>query len=694
MLPSETKPSYAALAIAALLPIVLFASVIAVIIGFREQEALQQRALANVREIANGIDRFIAGQLKAAEVMAQSGGLQSGDLRAFYLLAARLKAKEPEWNSLVLLDTEGHQLINLGRPFGDPLPPVIDTGSYRMVLAQGVPVIGDYTSRGAVTGEAFAPIRVPVFVGGKIKYVLTIGLDPRRLSRLFALSDAPRDWVGAVVDRNGRLLARSVRTGYVGQLATRVALEAIKRGKQGIYEGHTLEGLDTVFAFYTSPLTGWSVHYAVPRAEYQAPLYRILWIVVLSGLLAVALAVVLFLIVARQNALRRRTEIAALQSQKLEALGRFTSGIAHDFNNLLMAIMGNLEVAGGKLADHTAGKNVERAYAAAQRGAELNGQLLAFARQKPLERKIASLNEVIESASELLRGTLGPTVILSFDLQRDLWLASLDPAQIEMALLNLVVNAHDAMPNGGGLRISTRNVRPNSADSPADSKSAELVMLEVRDSGLGMSPEVQSRAMEPFFTTKAAGKGTGLGLSQAARHDFAARRHRHNQEPAGKRHLGAAVPAARPGGGRRAGAVRQAGAAGDGARSGRPRPGHRRRPGRAGLGRRHAARPRLRSGRGGRRRRGHASAGKRCLHRSRAQRPRHAGHDRESVCRTRPPPLARPQDFSHDRLRGIDRGKRRRAGHHPQALHQRGAVAASRRCVTAAKALCSFAVAA
>ncbi|MGN6571483.1 MAG: ATP-binding protein, partial [Pseudolabrys sp.] len=151
---------------------------------------------------------------------------------------------------------------------------------------------------------------------------------------------------------------------------------------------------------------------------------------------------------------------------------------------------------------------------AARRGADLNAQLLAFARKKPPETTVGSLNATIESATELLRATLGPTVELRFDLRRDLWLAAFDPAQLEVALLNLVANARDAMGEGGVLRIATRNVPAGSGRAPAELRDIDFVEVEVKDDGRGMSADVLARALEPFFTTKPAGKGTGLGLSQ------------------------------------------------------------------------------------------------------------------------------------------------------------------------------------
>ena len=312
------RRSYLPLFLAALVPIVLFASVIAIIIGLRERDALEASAREKVREIAAGIDQFIAAQLKAAVVMAQVDSLQRGDLKGFYDFAARLKAEEPNWRTVVVLDPSGNQLINLTAPFGSSLPPVSGVASFEKILKEKKPTVGELVMRGSVSGKMFVPIRVPVLQGNDIKYIVTVDIDPIEISGLFKLADAPPDWVGAIVDRNGRLLGRSTRADqYVGQFATPVALEAIKKGDEGSYQGRTLEGLDTVFAFYTSSLTGWSVHYAVPQSEYRAPVRRMVGVVVLGGLLAAALAFLLAILMAREAA-----KESAREKERADALER------------------------------------------------------------------------------------------------------------------------------------------------------------------------------------------------------------------------------------------------------------------------------------------------------------------------------------------------------------------------------------
>jgi signal transduction histidine kinase/ActR/RegA family two-component response regulator len=295
------RRSYLPLFLAALVPIVLFAAAVVIVTALRERDALEATAQAKVREIAADIDQYLAAQIKAAEILAQVVSLPEGDLRRFYDVASRVRDNQSGWNNIVVLDRSGEQIINLASPFGTALPAVTDVASYQAILSSRASLVGNLVEQDTVSGKKFIPIRVPMLESGELKYVVTVDLDPAELNPLFKLADAPGDWVGAIVDRNGRLVGRSTLADqYVGQFATTAALEAVKTGKQGVYEGRTLEGLDTVFSFYTSPLTGWSVHYAVPQSIYHAPLQRMIWIIFLGGMLAVLVAVLLFSILARE----------------------------------------------------------------------------------------------------------------------------------------------------------------------------------------------------------------------------------------------------------------------------------------------------------------------------------------------------------------------------------------------------------
>jgi signal transduction histidine kinase len=205
--------------------------------------------------------------------------------------------------------------------------------------------------------------------------------------------------------------------------------------------------------------------------------------------------------------LRREAEEQAHQARKMEAVGQLTGGVAHDFNNLLAAILGSLDLAERRVADERVLRLLRNAMQAARRGAGLTAQLLAFARRQRLEARPTDLNRVLSGMGDLLHRTLGGRIGVSLHLAKGLWPAMADAGQLELAVLNLAINARDAMPEGGELSIETRNL-------PAATSRGEWVAVEVRDTGTGMPPEVLARVFEPFFTTKGVGKGTGLGLAQ------------------------------------------------------------------------------------------------------------------------------------------------------------------------------------
>jgi len=198
------------------------------------------------------------------------------------------------------------------------------------------------------------------------------------------------------------------------------------------------------------------------------------------------------------------------QSQKIEALGQLTGGIAHDFNNLLTVIVGGLDLISKKVDDTKLKRYADNALAAAERGARLTAQLLAFSRVQKLEVRPTYVAPLIENMRPLLRNVLGPAITKRFDLHEHLTPVMADATQLELAVLNLAINARDAMPQGGTLVFETRKVRV-AGDPEMDD--GDFVELAIRDDGTGMSPEVVARAFEPFFTTKDIGKGTGLGLS-------------------------------------------------------------------------------------------------------------------------------------------------------------------------------------
>ena len=213
---------------------------------------------------------------------------------------------------------------------------------------------------------------------------------------------------------------------------------------------------------------------------------------------------------------RQRAETQLRQAQKMEALGNLTGGVAHDFNNLLQVIHGNLELLARDLGGQPqAARRVEHALVAVDRGARLASQLLAFARRQPLQPRVVNIARFLHGLDDMLTRSLGEQIEIDLLIAPGLWNTLVDPGQVENALLNLAINARDAMEGHGRLTIEAGNVTLDAAYARLhpDAEPGEYVMLAVTDTGSGMPPEVVEKVFEPFFTTKPEGKGTGLGLS-------------------------------------------------------------------------------------------------------------------------------------------------------------------------------------
>src|SRR5260221_8931075 len=211
------------------------------------------------------------------------------------------------------------------------------------------------------------------------------------------------------------------------------------------------------------------------------------------------------------------SQAALYQAQKMEAVGQLTGGVAHDFNNLLTVIIGNIDFLESEAGDNARLRKLTTTIRrSAERGARLTTQLLAFSRRQPLRPETCNLNALIIDFDALIKRALGETIAVRSSLHPGLWPCNVDPAQFEAAILNLIVNARDAMPAGGTLSVATQNVTLAAGDVATDDDIAPgpYVMVTVADTGTGMTPEILERAFGPFYTTKEVGKGSGLGLSQ------------------------------------------------------------------------------------------------------------------------------------------------------------------------------------
>jgi signal transduction histidine kinase len=217
----------------------------------------------------------------------------------------------------------------------------------------------------------------------------------------------------------------------------------------------------------------------------------------------------------QQVAARHEAEAALFRAQKMEAVGQLTGGIAHDFNNLLTIVSGNLDLLRGRCPEPRAARLIDNASRAVQRGARLTSQLLSFARRQRLRPETVRVDKVIEDFCPLLKQAVGRGIEFDLVSEQGLWGCELDPVQLEAAVLNLAINARDAMPGGGRLEIATRNLELGAGRimETGEVPPGRYVEIRVSDTGTGMDAEVARRAFEPFFTTKPSGQGSGLGLS-------------------------------------------------------------------------------------------------------------------------------------------------------------------------------------
>jgi signal transduction histidine kinase/ActR/RegA family two-component response regulator len=503
--PPDLPRSLVLLALAALLPIILFAAFSAAQSLRQQRDALERDLQAHAQRLSQQVDREIEAQLGLVRSLARLPLFDEPvDPQRFAETAQRIQAVQPLWRLLTVIDRQG---IRLADSLGSPPQPVVEPASLPRVFATGEATIGDVAT--GPGGVPALPVRAPIVRDGEIRYVLTAAIRTDSISDLLLQTQLPAEWIAAVLDREGRIVARSRGSpGLVGGRASEAAQAALRRGGEGLYSGRSLEGIETVATYHVSPATGWSIHVGLPREKFEAPLQRSALLSAAGGGASLALAALFGWLLLRETRARRRKRLAFEQAQRMESLGRLTGGIAHDFNNLLTVVLGNLEII--ELRHRGAGleRPVQAIRRAADRGAQLTRELLAFARSGNAQPSLVDINERVRGFLGMLRQSLPQEVTIDLDLQDHLPLISVDPVHLDLALLNIAVNARDAMPGGGTLRIATsRAALPGRPGSSA-------LMLAMSDTGLGVPEEVLPHVFEPFFTTKEMGKGTGLGLTQ------------------------------------------------------------------------------------------------------------------------------------------------------------------------------------
>jgi signal transduction histidine kinase/ActR/RegA family two-component response regulator len=478
--------------------------------------------------LANRINDVLDG-LSDAEVTAREEELH-----------ARLLAMITGYNqvtAVVVLSADGHPLAASSRYPVDRTASFSDRDYFRVLHSSGQSMAIGGLIYGRLSHEELFSVAVRRGVPGQtFAGVILIGVSPnyfRNFDRSLFTGDT--DYSAALLRSDGTVLA-SYPDAYSPSDAPqrdRLLLDAVASNPLGgVVEGRSSLDATTRLIAYKA-LGNYPVIVMVGRRwSSVVRQWRNLIATHLVFGIPATLALLLLSVLATQQWRRQHATLAQLrieverrelaeealrQSQKMEAIGRLTGGIAHDFNNHLTVISSNIELMQRRMPPGSEAlfKLTDAAMSGVQRAATLTHRLLAFARQQPLDPEPLDLGRVVAGMSDLLRRTLGEDVAIETVLAGGLWQTRVDANQLENVLLNLAVNARDAMPNGGKLTIETANAYLDDtyAASHAEVTAGQYVMLAVTDTGTGMTPEVIEKAFEPFFTTKPLGQGTGLGLS-------------------------------------------------------------------------------------------------------------------------------------------------------------------------------------
>ncbi len=535
---SAERPLRALLVASVVLPVALFAVAgwISYHRHFDEARDRLERSLGRITEHALKV--FETFELSAIYLDELLSNVTDADIRKseseYSARLLNITRTLPQLRDLWVIDAEGYPVVS-GTIFPMPRINLSDREYFRVHKnkeASGLH-ISEVLSARAADSKFFAVSRERL-IDGKFGGVTIVSIAPEYFTDYYSRLPLTDQSSAALLRGDGTVLARypdppGAPTKLPPDGAFRRALAA-QPDRGTVTNISPFDGVERTFAYRKLPR-----HDVYVAGSFATTSVRQAWLIqmgshLIFGIPATIMMLSLGLVAMRrtrrlqQEVTRREaTEMALNQAQKMEAVGRLSGGIAHDFNNMLTVILGNIDMAMRRIGGQAAGDQgprivrlLDAARQASERAAILVQRLLAFSRQHPQEVKAVDINRLVQGMSELLRRTIGETIITETVLGGGLWRVAIDPNQLENAILNLAVNARDAMPDGGRLTIETANSYLDEtyvAAHGGEITRGQYVMLALSDSGSGMAKDVIDRAFEPFFTTKPAGMGTGLGLS-------------------------------------------------------------------------------------------------------------------------------------------------------------------------------------
>jgi signal transduction histidine kinase len=544
-----------------------------------QRRAMERTLRETARALAQVVDRELARRENIARMLADSPFLDlapevpDADRERFHAQARRATEGLRGW---VVLSSPTLQILNTLRPVDQPLPERPSQGESRFPFATDQPVLSNFAV-GRVSGQLVASFQAPVRRNGQTWLNVGVTVLPAELQTLIDNQRLPEGWIAAVFDRAATIAARHPDPGrWVGTSASAEMQRRSASSNEGFFESVSLDGHQTVAFFSRSPAYGWTFVLAVPRSQFGSTIMRSIGeeALIALGLLAVSIVAAVWLgqriaepvralrdaareleqgrpvlpvstgirecddvsqalAQASRRILNARTELEERvdeavkqtqevqqrlsQSQRVEALGRLTGGVAHDFNNLLAVIGNSTYVLKRSAPQADLSAPLAAITRAVEAGSRLTQHLLRFARRQAVRPEVCDLREYLPGTRELLTTVVGSAIEVAVQVHPDTRPVEIDTVELELALINIALNARDAMPVGGRLTVTAGNAK---AADTRDLPPGDYVSIAVSDTGTGMAPELVERVFEPFFTTKEVGRGTGLGLSQV--HGFCA----------------------------------------------------------------------------------------------------------------------------------------------------------------------------
>jgi signal transduction histidine kinase/ActR/RegA family two-component response regulator len=543
-----------------------------------EREAHQRHLRDTARALSMLVDGELSRRATIAHVLSQSPELDGpvppdAERRlAFERQARRTMQGLDGW---VELRVPGQVLISTRQPEGAASQSAGPAVLSPVSTVQPLTPLASAPARpasGAVAQEMYAAWVEPVHRDGQLAYNVAVTVRPSELQRIVQTQADP-GWIGTVMDNSGRVVAR--RPGgveFVGRQSREDLRTLMAGAREGLFESTSLDGTPVTGYFSTSSL-GWTYVSAMPRDQFAGRLPREVLRIGVGALVLLSLAMAGALWVSRRierpiRALRtaaedlqagrpvqahpsgmlecddvagalatagrsmaaarneleqsvaqavartRAIEQRGAQSQRVEALGRLTGGVAHEFNNLLGIISNSMHL----MQRHPAAAELQAPLAATQRavdkGSQLTQHLLRFSGRRPVRIQTLSFARYLPEVQDLMRSVLGRRIEIQVQVAPNVWPVRLDPSELDLALVNLALNAHDAMPNGGELTLRASNATEADKEGLQNLAPGDYVLLTVGDDGIGLDASMVEHAFEPFFTTKPVGQGSGLGLSQ------------------------------------------------------------------------------------------------------------------------------------------------------------------------------------